>query len=225
MRTLKDKVQGRRQGASRRCGFTLIELLVVIAIISILAAITLPALRRARIMAREAATQSMIASLQIALSMYETDFGTFPTTAGGGYFFRQHEILSLLTGRRPADWLICPYITGISQWRGPYLEVRREDLRRIRYSPALANYRYHLVDPWGTPYVISVALDRDPDTRPPHHNVFGVDIYSLGPDGMTHGYQVYEYQYQAAFLTDDLEDGYRDDVTTGPRFDDINSWE
>ena len=157
--------------------------------------------------------------------MYETDFGAFPTTASGSYCFDQYEILSRLTGRNPLTWDICPIITNDPQWHGPYLEVRQEDLRRIRQSSMVATYRYHLVDPWGTPYVISVALDRLAGTTPPHHNMFGVDIYSLGPDRITYRNQGYEYQDDAALLTDNEEDGnsYRTD-SADPRHDDINNW-
>ena len=67
----------------RKKGFTLIELLVVIAIISILAAMLLPVLSRAREQARRTSCKNNLKQLGLALMMYAMDYsGSFPTGTG-----------------------------------------------------------------------------------------------------------------------------------------------
>ena len=63
-------------------GFTVIELLAVIAIIGILSAILLPALSKARMMAKKSNASGDIHQLVVALRMYAEDWGTYPPDSG-----------------------------------------------------------------------------------------------------------------------------------------------
>ena len=71
--------QGGRLGGTReRFAFTLIELLVVISIISLLVAILLPSLARARELANRAACASNLRGAGTAMVLYEQSAGSYP---------------------------------------------------------------------------------------------------------------------------------------------------
>jgi prepilin-type N-terminal cleavage/methylation domain-containing protein/prepilin-type processing-associated H-X9-DG protein len=69
---------------SMRRAFTLIELLVVIAIIAILAGILFPVFAQAREAARKASCLSNLKQIAMAVSIYQSDFESYPMYAIGG---------------------------------------------------------------------------------------------------------------------------------------------
>jgi prepilin-type N-terminal cleavage/methylation domain-containing protein len=69
--------------SQRHRAFTLVELLTVISIITLLIAILLPSLRRARQQARRAKDQKLLRVLESGLETYHHDFGRYPDSAEG----------------------------------------------------------------------------------------------------------------------------------------------
>ncbi len=93
-------------------GFTLIELLVVIAIITILAAILLPALHKARERARATICLSGLKQVGLVVMMYAQDFQeTIPTSmdVGGGLGWKPWSWFYLENGYlKESNVLVCP---------------------------------------------------------------------------------------------------------------------
>lgn len=107
-----------------RLGFTLLELVIVMAIISILASFIVSAASIARRRGVKAKAEVMIASVETALSLYETDMGDFPDAGN------IQELVVALQG--PVE---------DPDWEGPYMEFKEGDLDSGVY-----------VDPWGRPF-------------------------------------------------------------------------
>jgi prepilin-type N-terminal cleavage/methylation domain-containing protein/prepilin-type processing-associated H-X9-DG protein len=115
-------------------GFTLIELLVVIGIVAILAAILLPALRRAKDQANSSACKNHLHQMGLALRMYVDDnLSRYPTFAGvdtpdGFPTNRNSRWWALLEPYYPLRWTNteyhCPSYKGVisetSDFGNPY---------------------------------------------------------------------------------------------------------
>ena len=65
-------------------GFSLIEMLMVAAIISLLAALSQPALQRMLVKARATEAISNLNAIKVALQNYESDYFSYPAEAGSG---------------------------------------------------------------------------------------------------------------------------------------------
>lgn len=90
----------------RNQGFTLIEIMLVVIILGVLAAMVVPRLTGRSDEARRSVAKTDIESnLALALDLYETDTGTFPSAL--------EDLLSA-----PSD---------VSSWKGPYLKKKPLD--------------------------------------------------------------------------------------------------
>lgn len=106
-------------------GFTLIELLVVIAIITILGGMVMSGAQQARKRGAVTKVNSQIATIEIAISMYETDMGVYPDSG--------NKNLVLALQKDPDDM----------DWNGPYMKIKEKEL----------NAEGEYLDAWGNPFV------------------------------------------------------------------------
>ncbi len=94
----------------RRKAFTLVELLVVIGIISVLIAMLLPALQKARAAAVALNCASNMRQAGIALAMYQHDNKGFLPLPSSDMLVWQHRLFKYIGGERPYERICCPMI-------------------------------------------------------------------------------------------------------------------
>jgi prepilin-type N-terminal cleavage/methylation domain-containing protein len=109
--------------------FTLIELLVVVAIIAVLAALLLPALRRARESARMVACSSNLRQIGLTVHVYAGDFNGYYPHRGGSQFRWPRALSNAYGGNdRPLlrpytnlnDLFNCPLAPGVVDYEQNY---------------------------------------------------------------------------------------------------------
>jgi prepilin-type N-terminal cleavage/methylation domain-containing protein len=177
----------RSEGGRRpRAAFTIVELLTVIAIISILAALLLPVLSRAKISAQKAQAKTEISQIVAGVQQYDSVYGRFPvsnedqaqvgpgndfTCGGAGYDI--NGINQLWTVGITNNAEVIAILMDATNYPGggptPNMNYVKNPQQTIFLSAKAAPdtnspgvgpdgvYR----DPWGGPYIISMDLNYD----------------------------------------------------------------
>ena len=100
---MKLNTSKKRNLLTRQGAFTLVEMLLVLVILAALAAVVVPKFAGRSQQAKETAARSQIANIEIALDMFETDNGYYPSGSDG-----LEELVE-----QPSN---------ATSWQGPYLK-------------------------------------------------------------------------------------------------------
>jgi len=102
-------------------GFTLIEIMVVVVILGILAAIIIPKISDRPEQARRTKAIMDIKSIETALSLYQMDNGSYPSTEQG----LEALVEKPTTGRIPVGYKEGGYLKKVplDPWKNPYIYI------------------------------------------------------------------------------------------------------
>lgn len=144
-------------------GFTLIELLTVIAIIAILAAMLVPTLTIVRNRAKRFQAQAELGALVTAVRSYEAHYGRLPirnaTLAGAAAEGHGGDVTfgpGLSNTNSNCD--VCIILADLD--RAPN-QGHRMNPQRIVYLNARLDTNGVWLDPWGSPYVVTLDANAD----------------------------------------------------------------
>jgi prepilin-type N-terminal cleavage/methylation domain-containing protein/prepilin-type processing-associated H-X9-DG protein len=190
-----DRETGGANAVACSSAFTLIELLVVIAVISILAALLLPTLGRAKAEGRMTVCKNHLHEMGIALRLYVDDSGIYPEDQVGPAWFTAIQPYYQLNWTNPAYH--CPEYTGTvswpnSGWFGGSYAYNTMGIEPPTYGPGV-NLGLAGPDWWGgvmnTPrkesdVVASSEMYAILDTAEVYPNYVATNIFSLSGETM-----------------------------------------
>lgn len=158
----------RRPVVGRTSGFTLIELLVVISIISLLIALLMPALGKAREVAKRLKCLSNIRAVGQAGLMYAGDNRSFgpPTTYAGVY--RWNKATTTTYSNPTWDPVVYPPVTGLNFYFGYNEDTANEDKFFSRNNGCPNYHGVGATDAMafaGNSYILGMANTRNPTLR------------------------------------------------------------
>ncbi len=160
-----------------RRGFTLIELLVVITIIGILAGLAFPAIQGALNAAKKTQASNMVNQLRTAMTSYQTEYGTWPSSiTDENAFDPGTKLYKMLIGQdSPA---------GTNARQIVFMEFNLKDLRTSSSAtapPADASTATTFLDPWNQVYQMEVDFNYDNQLSVPGGTInAAIAVWSTG---------------------------------------------
>jgi prepilin-type N-terminal cleavage/methylation domain-containing protein len=204
--------------------FTLIELLVVIAIIAILIGLLFPAFRAVQDQAKRTQAKNDLTQIVNAVNAYYTDYGKYPlvtadTTYGPGGTVNDllfNELRSTAAATQNPRQIVFISPPSVKDPSNPRSGIALQATTINGISIAVGDF----VDPWGTPY--NVSVDGSYDNSVP--NPYGPQTAGgAGPDPLPSGVIGWSRGKDQTLGTNG-DNVYRN-PTTGAQSDDVISWQ
>ena len=194
--------------------FTLVEILVTIGVITLLIAISVPALSAVRRRSEVKETQALMARLSLALEHYADEFGDYPPS-------RLEKLGQRGNGRNEGSECMVRCLTSEAKG-GPFIELTDENYGNTDDDqlPSGANptasmlqtrYLLEVLDRWGNP--IAYTHNRDYDSGATVQLLTGQASVAAGQSDVTGTYQALT-KFQLWSAGPDGEAGTEDDVTS-----------
>jgi prepilin-type N-terminal cleavage/methylation domain-containing protein len=195
-------------------GFTLIELLVVIAIISILAAMLLTSIHRGKVRAQAMKTSVEMSQIVTAIRNYEAEFNHFPVAPAavnsvaaaaddmtyGGIFKTPSGMANVYTPTHAVDNSeVIAVLLDLEKFNNGQTTVNVGHVLNTQRHPFLSARMTSnstapgvgpdgvFRDPWGNPYVITIDVNNDEQTRDVFYQKGAVSQDPANPNGGLNG--------------------------------------